>query len=179
MGEIKRHPLVKLIVGMFTAKPELFDIAEDRLSEEFGPIDFESELLPFDTTTYYAAEFGESLRRKFVSFAELIDPGEMAGIKLFTNALEMELAVSGKRRINLDPGYLSLGKLVLATTKDRQHRIYLGQGIFAEVTLRFQKGSFRPWEWTYPDYRSQEYISIFNRIRRIYREQLRETRERC
>jgi len=176
MGESKGHPPVKLIVGMFTAQPELFGVAEDRLSAEFGPIDYESEVLSFDTTTYYAAEFGENLCRKFVSFAELIDPGELAGIKLFTNALEMELAADGKRRINLDPGYLSLGKLVLATTKDWQHRIYLGQGIFAEVTLRFQKGSFHPWEWTYPDYRSQEYISIFNHIRWIYREQLRESK---
>jgi len=176
MGESKGHPPVKLIVGMFTAQPELFDVAEARLSAEFGPTDYESEVLPFDTTTYYAAEFGENLHRKFVSFAELIEPGELAGIKLFTNALEMELAAGGKRRINLDPGYLSLVKLVLATTKDWQHRIYLGRGIFAEVTLRFQKGSFRPWEWTYPDYRSQEYISIFNHIRWIYREQLRESK---
>ncbi|MFQ6058288.1 MAG: DUF4416 family protein [Anaerolineae bacterium] len=195
MGAIKEPKPVKLIASMFTRELRLFDVAQERLSERFGPVDYESQILPFDHTTYYAAEFGENLQRKFVSFAQLIDPGELAAIKRWTNELEMELAlwntsysnsdavekaystgltVEGKRRINLDPGYLSLSKLVLATTKDWQHRLYLGQGIYAEVTLRYRKGSFQPWEWTYPDYRSPEYIAIFNHIRQLYTRQLRE-----
>jgi hypothetical protein len=171
MGAIKEPKPVKLIVGMFTQEPRLFDVAQERLSERFGPVDYESQLLPFDHTRYYAVEFGENLQRKFVSFARLIDPGELAAIKRWTNELEMELAVEGRRRINLDPGYLSLGKLVLATTKDWQHRIYLGGGIYAEVTLRYRRGRFQPWEWTYPDYRSAAYIAIFNHIRHLYTRQ--------
>jgi hypothetical protein len=195
MGAIKEPQPVKLIIGMFTQEPHLFDVAQERLSERFGPVDYESQLLPFDHTRYYAAEFGENLQRKFVSLARLVDPGELAAIKRWTNELEMELAlwntsysnsdavekanstglaVEGKRRINLDPGYLSLGKLVLASTKDWQHRIYLGGGIYAEVALRYRQGSFQPWEWTYPDYRSAAYIAIFNHIRQLYTHQLRE-----
>jgi len=173
MGEARQPLPVKLVVSMFTAHEGLFEVAKARLVERFGPIDYESQTLPFDHTRYYAPEFGENLLRRFVAFERLIDPAELAPIKLFTNALEMELAEGDKRRINLDPGYVSLGKLVLATTKDYSHRIYLGQGIYAEVTLRFHKGSFQPWEWTYPDYASSPCIALFNHIRRIYLDQLR------
>jgi hypothetical protein len=174
MGAINEPPPVKLIVGMFTQEPRLFDVAQKKMSERFGPVDYESPTFPFDQTRYYAAEFGETLQRRFISFSRLIDPGELAAIKGWTNELERELALEGRRRINLDPGYLSLGKLVLATTKEWQHRIYLGGGIYAEVTLRYRQGSFRPWEWTYPDYRSPEYIATFNHIRHLYARQLRE-----
>ena len=85
----------------------------------------------------------------------------------------MKWTLGGKRRVNIDPGYISQSKLVLATTKDHSHRIYLGQGIFAEVTLRYYKGTFRAWEWTYPDYASPPYIAIFNHIRKLYKEQLK------
>ena len=95
-------------------------------------------------------------------------------MKLFTNNLEQEFTSQGKRQINLDPGYIDLSKLVLATTKNHQHRLYLGQGIFAEVTLRFVRKSFRPWEWTYPDYRTDHYIRFFNQVRQTYLEQLRQ-----
>ncbi|MFQ6014806.1 MAG: DUF4416 family protein [Anaerolineae bacterium] len=174
MGKSKTPAPVKLVVGMFTAQVELFETVEEWLGHEFGPIDYRTELLPFDHTTYYAAEFGENLVRKFVTFAQLIDAGRLAEIKRFTNDLEMRLAAEGKRRINLDPGYISLAKLVLASTKDHQHRLYLGQEIYGEVTLRFVKGSFRPWDWTYPDYGTEEYIAIFNHIRQLYLAQLRE-----
>jgi len=175
MGKVREPLLVKLIAGMFTANTELLEEAKVRLSQEFGPIDYESELLPFDHTTYYAAEFGENLKRRFVAFAELVHPERLAEIKLLTNALEIEWAVEGKRRINIDPGYISHAKLVLATTKNHAHRIYLGQGIYAEVTLHFRSGTFQPWPWTYPDYASPPLIAIFNRIRGLYVKQLRET----
>ena len=173
MGKIKEPLPVKLIASIFTVSGELLEEAKVRLSQEFGPIDYESELLPFDHTTYYAAEFGENLKRKFVSFAELVHPGKLAEIKLLTNALEMEWAFGGKRRINIDPGYVSHSKLVLATTKNHAHRIYLGQGIYAEVTLHFRDGTFRAWPWTYPDYASPPLIAIFNHIRGLYVKQLR------
>lgn len=178
MGEVKEPLPVKLIASMFTASGELLEEAKVRLSQEFGPIDYESELLPFDHTTYYAAEFGENLKRRFVSFEELVHPGRLAEIKLLTNALEVEWAVGGrpregKRRINIDPGYVSHSKLVLATTKNHAHRIYLAQGIYAEVTLRFRDGTFRAWPWSYPDYASPPLITIFNQIRGLYVKQLR------
>lgn len=172
MGKIKGPLPVKLIASMFTARGELLEEAKVRLSQEFGPIDYESEVLPFDHTTYYAAEFGENLKRRFVAFAELLQPGKLAEIKLLTNALEMGWAVEGKRRINIDPGYVSHSKLVLATTKNHAHRIYLGQGIYAEVTLHFRGGTFRAWRWTYPDYASLPVIAIFNQIRGLYVKQL-------
>ena len=174
MGKIKKPLPAKLIASIFTASEELLEEAKVRLSQEFGPIDYESELLPFDHTAYYAAEFGENLKRRFVSFEELVHPGELAEIKLLTNALEMEWVVEGKRRINIDPGYGSYSKLVLATTKNHAHRIYLGQGIYAEVTLHFRDGTFRAWPWTYPDYASPPLIAIFNEIRGLHVRQLRQ-----
>jgi hypothetical protein len=174
MGQIKEPKPVKLISSMFTADRELLEVARNKLSEVFGPTDYESDLLPFAHTSYYAAEFGEDLMREIVAFAELVDPGRLAEIKRLTNGLEMGWARDGKRRINLDPGYISLAKLVLATTKNHGHRIYLGQGIYAEVTLRYRSKTFRPWEWTYPDYASSPYIAIFNHIRELYLAQLRQ-----
>ena len=175
MGKIKEPLPVKLIASIFTASEELLEEAKVGLSQEFGPVDCESALLPFDHTAYYAAEFGEDLKRRFVAFKELVSPGRLAEIKLLTNALEMEWAVEGQRRINIDPGYVSHSKLVLATTKNHAHRVYLGQGIYAEVTLHFRGGTFRAWPWTYPDYASPPLIAIFNRIRELYVKQCRQT----
>lgn len=175
MGEIKLSLPVKLIVGMISGDRGLFNVACSKLSRRYGSVDFESDVSPFDYTDYYAREMGPNLMRKFVAFEQLIDPADLAKIKLFTNQLEHKLAVYRDeimtRRINLDPGYVTDSKLVLATTKNHQHRIYLGKGIYAEVTLRFRKGTFEPWEWTYPDYRTKGYISFFNSIRKIYRQQ--------
>jgi len=174
VGLAREHRPVKLIVGMFTAREELFAAARAELCEFYGPVDHISPVWPFDFTSYYADEFGENLLRQFFAFAELIDPARLPEIKLFTNTLELQLALQGKRQANLDPGYVDLSKLVLATTKNHQHRIYLGRGIYAEVTLRFTRGSFRPWEWTYPDYRTEHYVQFFNEVRRTYLEQLKQ-----
>jgi hypothetical protein len=174
MGVAKEHRPVKLLVGMFTGREDLFDIAHTELAKDYGPVDQVSPVWPFDFTRYYAEEFGESLLRQFVSFSELLDPARLPEIKLLTNDLERKFASAGKRQINLDPGYIDLSKLVLATTKNHQHRLYVGQGIFAEVTLRFTRKSFRPWEWTYPDYRTDHYIEFFNQVRQTYLEQLRQ-----
>ncbi len=174
MGKVKLPAPVKLVVGMISAKVELFHQVEAILSRRFGDIDFESELIPFTHTDYYDTEIGGNLKRKFISFKELIKPEDIADIKIFTNDLEKKFlyAGSGRRRINLDPGYLEAAKLVLATTKNHQHRIYLGKGIYGEVTLRYTKKSFQPWEWTYPDYRSAKYLQIFNTIRELYQENI-------
>lgn len=173
MGRAKKHRPVKLIVGMFAPREEVFEAARGELEEAYGAVDHTSPVWTFDFTTYYTDEFGENLLRQFLSFADLVDPGELGEIKLYTNALEQEHSCQGTRQINLDPGYIDLSKLVLATTKNHQHRIYLGQGIYAEVTLRYTRKSFRPWEWTYPDYRTGHYIDFFNEVRQTYLEQLK------
>lgn len=173
MGKIKKPRPVKLLVGMISAGQELFDLAQHKLKERFGRIDFFSQILPFTTTDYYCQEMGSNLQRRFISFEELINQEELPDIKIFTNLMEEEFSIDSKRRINLDPGYISLSKLVLATTKDYQHRIYIRDGIYAEVTLRFKSGRFQTWEWTYPDYKTETYLEIFLHIRKLYVEQLK------
>ena len=177
MGKVRKPLPVKLVVAMLSGDPQLFDQAEARLVEIYGPRDYASVTLPFAHTDYYESEFGPDLLRKFVAFRNLVDPGELAQIKVQTNQVEQELAVAGKRRINLDPGYISMAKFVLATTKNHGHRIYIGQGIYAEVTLRYHKKAFCPWEWTYPDYRQEKYFRILEEVRSLYVQQTRTLRQ--
>jgi len=174
MGAIKQPRPVKLVCSVFTADETLLAVARGAMANRFGPIDYQSDVLPFDHTTYYALEFGESLVRQIVAFRDLISPDSLAEVKRATNELETTWVVDGRRRVNLDPGYVSLSKLVLATTKNYSHRIYLGQGIYAEVTLHYEQGAFHPWKWTYPDYASSAYLELFARIRSIYVDQLRD-----
>ncbi len=131
-------------------------------------MDFVSLPINFDHTDYYEAEMGKQLKRRFVSFLKLIPIEDLYRIKLYTNRLESRYLMAKSRQINIDPGYVDLAKLVLATTKDYAHRIFLRKGIFAEVTLSFKGDSFCPNEWTYPDYCRDEYIRIFNQIRTLY-----------
>ena len=160
---------VKLVVGFIYQDEAVFIRAKEKLKQRFGRVDFESAQLDFDYTEYYAAEMGLKLKRRFVSFARLVPISDLYRIKLYTNRMEKRLvAPSGGRQINIDPGYIDLAKLVLATTKDYAHRIFLRKGIFAEITLSFKGDSFCPNEWTYPDYRTKEYIDIFNQIRKLY-----------
>lgn len=173
MGKIRQLNLTKLIVGMIFSSCELVTTVLSRLKKEFGKIDFISQIIPFNATDYYKNEMGANLKRQFISFERLIDPAQLAGIKLLTNSIEQEFSDDNKRSINLDSGYISAAKLVLATTKDYSHRIYIRDGIYAEITLRFKNKTFQKWEWTFPDYQTKEYIEIFNHIRQMYMEQLR------
>jgi len=165
---------VKLIIGFIFKNEKIVEQAKLLLKKRFGEIDFESETLAFKHTDYYCAEFGKDLKRSFISFKKLILAENLPGIKIATNKIEEKLSFKGLRLINIDPGYLDLAKLILASTKDYKHRIYLNRGIFAEVTLFYQSKTFKPWEWTYPDYRTDEYIAIFNQIRGIYAAQIKE-----
>lgn len=161
---------VKLIVGMLSNDIEAIKKAEAMLAGAFGRTDLESGLLDFTHSDYYEKEMGRGLKRKFLSFQR---PFELKGIykvKLRTNMLERKLMKAGRRSVNIDPGYLDLAKLVLLSTKDYTHRIYLDKGIFAEATLFYKDKSFNAWPWTYPDYASGAYIDIFNSIRGLYGE---------
>lgn len=168
---------VKLFAGLLGGDADLLHRARQLLTRRFGPADLESDLWPFDQTDYYEAEMGPALRRWFLSFERLIAPGHLAEIKLETNAVEQEIAEACllpdiPRPVNIDPGYVELTKLVLATTKDRGHRIYLGHRIYGEVALQYTGGAWQPLPWTYPDYARPEYHAFFVEVR----EQLRAAR---
>ncbi|MBU1727663.1 MAG: DUF4416 family protein [Candidatus Omnitrophica bacterium] len=172
MGKIGKPAPVKLVIG-FIYKEELpLKKSSDILKRYFGEVDFKSQALEFNLTSYYKEEMGQGLKRKFISFKKLILPQSLPKIKIISNKIETKFSIDKRRVINIDPGYLDLAKLILATTKDYCHRIYINNGIYAEVTLTYQGKSFRPWDWTYPDYRTQEYIGIFNNIREIYSKQI-------
>ncbi|MFA5311159.1 MAG: DUF4416 family protein [Candidatus Omnitrophota bacterium] len=168
MGKVKRVKPVKLITGFIFKNEADLEKAQAALISRFGRIDFISEIIPFDQTDYYKAEMGLGLKRVFLSFHKLINPSRLPAIKRLTNNIEVKFSLRGNRLINIDPGYLDLAKVVLASTKDYCHRVYLDKGVFAEITLFFRGDSFRPWEWTYPDYRKTEYIAVFNKIRELY-----------
>jgi len=168
VGKIRKYSPVKLIIGCIYSDEQTFLQVRDRLRRKFGKIDFQSEALDFNYTDYYAQEMGTGLKRRFVSFQKLVPLAYLYRAKLYTNRLELKFLSGGRRKVNIDPGYVDLAKLVLASTKDYAHRIYLHKGIFAEITLSFKDNSFSPNAWTYPDYRTEEYIKIFNQIRSLY-----------
>lgn len=143
------------------------------MEEDFGPTDWTSPPLLFTRTKYYAREMGWPLHRRFVSFRDLLRPDLLVEVKMKTNSLEARYLRDGKRRINIDPGYLSLERCVLATGKNYTHRIYLSSGIYADLTLLFRRGGFIPLPWTYPDYADPATLSLFNSIREKYKRQLR------
>lgn len=172
MGQVRQPIPVKLIVSAFTGETGLWPEIREVLTARLGIIDYESEWLPFDQTRYYAREFGEGLQRKLVAFADLTPPDTLPSVKLLANELELCWTSDGRRRVNLDVGYVTLAKLVLATTKDYAHRLYIGNGIYAEVTLRYEGGEYRAWPWTYPDYAGPRLREVVAEIRRLLYQQL-------
>jgi len=174
VGEVKKKILpVKLFCGVIFKDQEILMKAKNILERRFGPIDDISDSIPFDQTDYYNEEMGTDLKRLFISFKDLIKRDDIVSIKLFTNKVEKRLANSNKnRKINLDPGYITLSNVSLATTKDFQHRIWLKNGIYLENTLRFRKGRWTEWEWTYPDYKTDFALKWFLKIHQIYKKQL-------
>ncbi|MBU0753691.1 MAG: DUF4416 family protein [Planctomycetes bacterium] len=137
--------------------------------KDFGEALIISQVIAFDFTEYYTADMGSPLVRRFYLYPPGFDPASLPEIKLRTNAMETEAArtldLGVSRPLNLDPGYLTLSKVILASTKDHMHRIYLRDGIYAECTLYYQHKTYRPWPWTFPDYASDTYIRFFNEIR--------------
>jgi hypothetical protein len=171
MGDVRVHQQVTPIVAMLARDAAHFQHAREALEALLGPVDSESSVFPFDITDYYLAEMGGDLLRQFFSFKRLADPAELPDWKLATNALEIryqkELRSDGGplRPINLDPGYLFRRKLVLASTKDHAHRIYLRCGIFAEITMSFRDEKWLCHQFTFPDFKSGRYDKFFKRVR--------------
>jgi Domain of unknown function (DUF4416) len=174
MGKVESPYPVKLICGLLAGNPLDLSRAKEVLIERFGRIDHESESIPFDFTTYYQKELGPDIIRQYLSFEKLIDPGDLASIKLATNRMEEDLSEGGVRKVNLDPGYLDLSKMVLATTKDATYRVYLASGISGQSTYYFEAGTYHPWPWTYADYRTDTAIQFFNLVRGDYKRQWRQ-----
>ena len=173
MSDPREAEEVKLISSLFSPQEGLIDKGIQELAALFGPTDWVSPRLLFDRTRYYEKEMGWPLYRRFISFRELVRPEEIVGIKLKTNRIEKCFTQDGKRLVNIDPGYIALERLVLATGKNYTHRIPLSNGIYADLTLVFNKGSFRPLAWTYRDYADPEAIGYFNNIREGYKKQIR------
>jgi hypothetical protein len=179
MGSIRTFNPVKLFVGILVSEAGRLAEVESRLSAEYGAIDVQSPVIPFTFTDYYRRETGDQILRTFFSFERLIEADRLPGIKLWTNALEVEFAATGsssgnvQRPVNLDPGYIEHSKVILASTKNFYHRMYLGGGIFGEVTMHFRNNAWEFFPWTYPDYQSEEYRKFFLQLRVRYRSQLK------
>ncbi|MEO0255214.1 MAG: DUF4416 family protein [candidate division WOR-3 bacterium] len=172
MIKLKEPPKVKFFVGMIARDEKIMEEAILILKEKIGEIEFKSDLFPFTHTNYYEKEIGKDLKRKFYSFKPLKKPDEIVDFKLFTIEVEKKFLEDNKRKINIDPGYVELSKVVLASTKNYSHRIYLGKGIFAEVTLYFSKGEFCDFPYTYPDYRTEAYKEFFKKVRESLKKEL-------
>lgn len=177
MGIITAPTPVKLFIGMLSQDMSLFEQLKRDLVNLYGPVDLESDIMQWGHTKYYEKEMGPGLKRQFIFFSTLIHPGTLADIKLKTDALEkMHLNETSGRMINLDPGYLDAAKLVLVSTKDFSHRIYLDKGIYGEVTLFYSGGNYQSLPYTFPDFRTEEYLDIFRRARGLFKQQVQTQR---
>ena len=176
MGEAVRPPKAKLVMAVTWGDPAAVARARKKCEKEFGAID--SGIPPFDFhyTDYYQQEMGNKLQKCFWSFFNLIPADRLPDIKIFTNSIETIYSKKGKRTVNLDPGYLADAKIVLATTKNYDHRVYLKKGIYGDVHLRYRHGKYEPNFWTYPDYQEPFVVEYFEKLRHIYFEQLNKRR---
>lgn len=174
MGAITSPPPVLALVAVTSRHEEAFAWAADQWQRLLGPIALQSARFRFDQTDYYAQTMGLELSKQFLVAATPCDPGELAGWKVATNRWEETYRAARawpeERPLNLDPGYLAQDKLVLASTKNHAHRLYLSQGIYAEFTLQFRGKQWRACPWTYPDYRQPEYHAFFTEARQYLRQ---------
>jgi len=181
MWKLKDPNPAKLIIGILAANQDCLQAAIEALTSEFGKADLISDTWPFTQTDYYNKETGENILRRFVTIEKLIDIAKLAKIKHTTNKLEKklakQLALDLYRPVNLDPGVIEPSKLILATTKNHSHRIYIGKKMFAEVTLVFDRGAWCPLPYTYPDYRLKCYHDFFDKVRARLLEQLKSKRQ--
>lgn len=173
MGKEFGHAPVKLILPVLFSDVEKKQSMIEQIRDCYGDFDWENEPFEFKFTHYYDEEMGLPIYRQFFTFKELIDPEMLVEVKKYTNRLELEYADQGLRKVNFDPGYMQEGKFLLATTKDHQHRIYIREGIYEEVTLYYRHKKWQAYPWTYPDYASDLYRDIFSGIRERYVKQLK------
>lgn len=158
----------KLVIGLFAKNKKISEHLALELSSHFGPFDLVSYWMDFNYTDYYKAEMGSPLFRRMFAFKRLIEQAALADIKITTNQIEQNYSTAGRRQVNVDPGYLLHERFVLASGKNFSHRIYIGQCIYADLTLIYQKGGFQKLPWTYPDYADQAMICFLDQVRRKY-----------
>ncbi|MCP3900201.1 MAG: DUF4416 family protein [Desulfobacteraceae bacterium] len=166
---IPKKPLpAKLLIGFFMQEKEIFDEILTIIKEKLGIIDIISPWFDFDYTDYYEKEMGNNLFRRIIVIKDLIEQEELAKIKNITNLIEKSYESDGKRKINIDPGYMLPSRFILATGKDFSHRIYIGENIYADLTLIFKNGDFHTLEWTYPDYAARDMRDFLLKVRGKY-----------
>jgi hypothetical protein len=171
MSEPIIPPRAKLFVGILFSTEDVLAAAEKLLLKKFGEIDFRTKNIPFVHTKYYS-DMGSAQYRVLISFRKLIRREGIVEVKLYTNRLEKRLSEEGVRKINIDPGYLTLSNVYLASCKEFFHRAYLRKGVYLENEYRYVAKRYRPWEWTYPDYQKPDYLYFFHEVRRLYNNQL-------
>ncbi len=181
MGTTTKTNQVLLILAAISNDDAALDWAREWAVSSFGAVLMESERFAFTETDYYLDSMGPHLKKTFFAFDELMDPDKLAAIKEVTNEIEGLYARQSdsqhERPLNLDPGYLTESKLVLASTKDHAHRIYLTKGIYAEITLRFRHQQWQPWEWTYPDFRREDFHQFFTACRNALRHRYQSSKD--
>jgi len=160
---------VKLIIGILTVSTTYMDTVLPELVSKFGPLDYRSEPIPFTVTDYYSQEMGFPLKRIFVSHEKLINPADLPDIKRLTTKVEDMCREDSNRRINLDPGYMDYHKIVLASFKYGGYKLYLGHGVYGDMTLHYAKGNFQAFNWSFPDFKLNLYNEIFLKIRQFYK----------
>ena len=164
---------VKFFIGVLYSQSERLEQALALIEKEFSPIDYQSKDYHFDVTDYYQPEMGAPIFRRIISLTELNDPIALAQAKLTTNAIEMQLAVEARRKVNLDIGYIDYDKVVLASAKYGIHKVYIGHGIYADMALHYEKGGFSPYAWAFLDFKESRYYRDFMQIRIRYKQQMK------
>lgn len=163
---------IKLFIGFIYENHKLLEKSIQILEKKYGKIDSVGGPFPFKHTEYYS-ESGTDLYKYFISFEKLYKREKIAKIKLFTNKIEAKFSKNNERKINIDPGYMTLSNIFLASCKDYYHRMYMNKGVFLENELRYTKKKYIPFEWTYPDYLTEEYLQYFYKLRKIYSSNLK------
>ena len=172
MAQVSIPQPVELLVGVILRDLDLLVPLESEIAERLGKIESRSPVFDFDITDYYKDEMGTDLRRIFYSFDDLMDPARLVEVKLTANLIEKGFAEAGRRRVNLDPGYMDFYKLVLASNKFLGQKIYLGKGVYADPTLYYDKG-WKPYDWGFPDFKSGRYDAFLTQVRKAYKAKIR------
>jgi len=176
MAQPKRPLPVKYLIAVLFRDEEYLLRAKDELAAKWGAIDFEGKNHPFNITDYYESEMGTPLFRRLLSFEQLYDPKLIVAMKLECNDIETALACEGRRRVNLDAGYLDHNKYLLASAKEAGQKVYLDEGIYADLSGRYKAGKYRPFEWSFPDFKDGRYDEELLEIRKLYMQQLKKYR---
>jgi uncharacterized protein DUF4416 len=177
LGAPHAHPPVKLLIALLTSDLQIMEEVERRLCAAYGAIEDRTEIFLFTFPGPFQREMGENLKKRIICFETLLPIEQLPEVKKFTNDLEWEyrehLQERSRRVINLDPGYLTLSKVLLASTRNYSHHVYLKDGVYGELLLRFHRGALRNLPWTYADYRSHLAHSFFTKVRERYHTQLK------